>query len=119
MTHTMTTRGLIIGLALGLGLAATANGSVVINFDDRPGMPPPFFEGMPIPPQYLIHNEYLSLGVSFDSGGGGLALGAASNCPSLPNCVSPTGPGPTLDYSYSAAASFWSGGAPALVDMVS
>jgi hypothetical protein len=105
-----------------LGLfTAHAHGQVVVNFDDRPGMPPPFGEGTPIAPQFLINSQYSAMGVFFNSGGGGIALTEPANPVSPPNCVSATAPGPVLTYAANAfaTATFSLGGNPAVVSTAS
>ena len=112
---------LIIGMAMVLGLWGSGN-AVIIHFDDMAGMQGPFYDGQPISPQYMVDDEYLSQGVRFDSGGGGIRVARAGNAVSRPNLVSGTamGPhkGPISDYDAHVYASFWVDGAPALVDRV-
>jgi hypothetical protein len=93
---------------------------VLINFDDRPGLPepPPFFDGTPVPAQFFVHDEYLPLGVRFDSGGGGIAILWAENAVSFPNSAAATGPGPVISYQVPVTATFFINGLPAVVDFV-
>lgn len=98
---------------------STVNATTIINFDDRPGQPSPFGEGIPVQPQYLINDEYLSQGVLFNSAGGGICVHAAGNCVSAPNVAGATGPGPVMSYSQPVDASFWIGNIAAVVDYVS
>ncbi len=108
------------GLALSvLAISGVSADAVVIDFDDRPGRPPPFYEGDPVEPQYIVDDEYLGLGVLFDSGGGGIAIAAAGNPVTTPNVAAATGPGPVLAFHLPVAASFWVGGGEGTVDRVS
>lgn len=104
--------------AMCLCSCAAASG-VIINFDDRPGMMTFLGEGTPVPPEFLIDDEYLAQGVRFNSGGGGLALAASSNPVSMPNTVNATRPGPVVSYLADCEATFWVGLEPGRVDSVS
>ena len=99
--------------------AAPARAQVTINFDDRPGLTGSFEEGRPVPPQFVIDDEYAALGVRFTSAGGGVALCAGSNPVSPPNTVTATGPGPVISYSHPVFATFHFGDTPGVVDRVS
>ena len=103
---------------LGLGIAAASAPAVLINFDDRPGMPPPYGIAQPVLPQYLINTQYEGLGVRFGSGGGGIVVTAPSNPVSPPNSASPTAPGPVMDFTQPVTAEFFLQGSPAIVDSV-
>ena len=110
---------------LSLGLLATQHllaTPTLINFDDRVGRPPPYGQGDPAEPQYLIDDEYLSRGVLFQSGGGGLLVSAPSNPVSSPNVVSGTEAGPAgriQSYQVPITAEFFINGLPGFVDFVS
>src|SRR5438105_15022462 len=82
---------------------------VLIDFDDRLGQPPPFGQGLPVPAQYMVHDQYLSLGVRFDSGGGGVSVRAPANPVSPPNTAGATEPGPALSYRVPITATFFLG----------
>lgn len=97
-------------------LSSIARAQVVINFDDRPGIPPPFG---PITPEFLINNQYAALGVVFSSAGGGIVVTAPSNPVSPPNTVAATVPGPVIDYSGPVDATFQIDGVATTVDTVS
>jgi IPT/TIG domain-containing protein len=103
---------------IGLLVPALARAQVVIGFDDRPGMPPPYTPGTTIAPQYFVHDEYAGLGVVFDSGGGGIVITAAANPVSSPNSVAATSAGPVLSYADPVTATFVLGGSAAVVDSV-
>src|SRR5207253_1967322 len=100
-------------------LARPALASVVINFDDRPGMPPPLIPGTPVPSQYIITDQYLSLGVRFASTGGGIRISAPLNPVSPPNVAGPTAPGPTISSVDPVDAAFWVAASPGVADSVS
>jgi|SRR5713101_5547845 len=104
-------------------LSSLATAQTVINFDDIAGMPPPYGEGIPVAPQYLVSDASLTLGVLFSSAGGGIVVAAAANCVSPPNCASATkisGGAPVMSFSDPVYASFWSDAATAgVVDTVS
>jgi hypothetical protein len=111
--------GSFVAATVFLGTAAPARALVTINFDDQPGMPPPFEEGRPVPAQFLIDDEYAAFGVLFTSAGGGIARSAPSNAVSPPNTAAATGPGPVLSYSHPVFATFQLGDTPAVADHVS
>jgi len=95
-------------------------GATVIGFDDRPGERPKSDVGDPVELSFLVNDEYASLGVFFDSGGGGIVVSAPSNPVSPPNSASATGPGPVTGIGlYPVFAWFSVGGIDALVDSVS
>jgi subtilisin family serine protease len=96
---------------------SVAHASVVINFDDRVGQEPPFGQG--IPAQVLVNTQYAGQGVTFNSGGGGVAIAHPSNPVSAPNTAGATGPGPVLSYTDNVEAMFAISGSPAVVDLVS
>src|SRR5690349_14032899 len=110
----------IIFCAFGLAFGSLSHFSaaVVINFDDRPGFKGTAVQDQPIPASYVVHDEYLPLGVRFDSGGGGIAIVSAVNAVSPTNVVLATEPGPVLSFNLPLTATFFSNGAPAVVDMV-
>ena len=114
--------GILIGI-IGLGIASlvpTAQAApIVINFDDRPGQSAPFGEGVAVPLRFLVHDEYLSLGVRFDSAGGGICILAPINPVSRPNIAGAAGPGPVISYTHPMEASFWVNNLPGVVDFVS
>src|SRR5262249_10371203 len=86
--------------------SGVARAPIVIGFDDRAGMPPPYTPGAPIPSAYFVHDEYASLGVVFDSPGGGIAITASGNPVSPPNSVAATSAGPALSYADPVTATF-------------
>ncbi len=93
----------------------------IIDFDDMEGMSGPFYVGQPVPWQYVVDDEYLSRGVLFDSGGGGIRVARAGNAISRLNLASGTAndpqQGPVSDYDACVRASFWVDGSQGLVDM--
>jgi len=101
-------------------LCKPVSAAVVINFDDRPGLTGvASVQGQPVPPAYVVHDEYLPLGVRFDSAGGGVALVRALNAVSPTNVALATEPGPVMSFNEPVKATFYlSNGAPAVVDMV-
>jgi hypothetical protein len=107
---------IVAAAALALPLVAQ---QTVIDFDNLAGMSPPFGQGAPVAPQFLITNQYLPQGVLFNSAGGGVAICAAGNPVSAPNTATATTAGPGLSYIDSASASFWCNNIPAHVDTVS
>lgn len=111
----------VVMLCIGLNPSIVYASPVVINFDDRAGMSSTggFYEGRPVAPEYLVHDQYLSLGVLFESDGGGIVISASGNPVSSPNVAGATRPGPTLSYHAPVTATFYVGGASAIVDMVS
>jgi hypothetical protein len=111
----------VVALTIAGWAGAPAAGAVItlINFDDRPGQPPPFTAGTPVPAQYLVNNQYSALGVLFDSGGGGVVVSAPSNPVSPPNTVAATATGPVISYVDPVTAVFQVGATPAVVDSVS
>jgi hypothetical protein len=113
--------GLVLLFALVFGVGASpSHAAIIITFDDRPGLQPPFFDGRPVPPEFLINTQYADLGVVFNSAGGGLALQAPSNPVSPPNVVSATAPGPVLNFGSNAfaEATFSLAGNEAVVDLI-
>jgi len=98
--------------------APNASG-VVINFDDRPGLMPPFSQGQPIPAANFVHSEYLPLGVVSNSDGGGIAIVAATNAVSHPNSADATEAGPVNSYRAPVSAEFFQAGTFAVTDSVS
>jgi hypothetical protein len=104
----------------GVILCKPVSAAIVIGFDDRPGLTGfASVQGQPVPPAYVIHDEYLPLGVRFDSGGGGVALVRAINAVSPTNVALATEPGPVMSFNEPVKATFFlSNGAPAVVDMV-
>lgn len=111
---------IILAAVFFLGMWGSVNASI-IDFDDIEGMPGPFYERQPVPWQYVVNDEYLSRGVSFDSEGGGIRVAHAGNAMSQPNLASGTAKdpqqGPVSDYNAWVRASFWVDGSPGLVDM--
>ncbi|MFM9994254.1 MAG: hypothetical protein ACKVU4_00475 [Phycisphaerales bacterium] len=101
------------------GSFASGAGATVINFDDRPGLPPPFSLSAPVAPQFIVDDEYELLGVLFSSTGGGIAIVAPGNPVSTPNTATATGPGPVLSETHDVTATFMIGTTPATVDLVS
>jgi hypothetical protein len=101
-------------------LARGATAQVVVNFDDITATCP---AGGPFSGACLVHDQYLALGVRFDSAGGGVGVNASSNPVSPPNVGTAT----TLlsgqafpSYVDPVYASFWlGGGAPGTVSYVS
>ena len=112
---------IILAAVFFLGMWGSVNASI-IDFDDIEGMSGPFSEGQPVSWQYVVNDEYLSRGVLFDSGGGGIRVARAGNAMSGPNLASGTAndpqQGPVSDYNAWVRASFWVDGSPGLVDMV-
>ena len=110
----------ILAAVFFLGMWVPVNASI-IDFDDIEGMSGPFSEGQPVSWQYVVNDEYLSRGVLFDSGGGGIRVARAGNARSGPNLASGTAndpqQGPVSDYNARVRASFWVDGSPGLVDM--
>ena len=101
--------------------------TVSIDFDDRPGWMGSQARGTPFGSDFLIDNEYASLGVLFDSRGGGLVVVDDPLAPSAPNVVNATdiGPsylndmGPRISYSWCSEALFWKDDRPGVVDSFS
>jgi hypothetical protein len=91
---------------------------VVVNFDDRPGLKTPNLEGRFVPPQFMISDQYLPLGVLFNSSGGGVFLSAGDNPVSPPNVVAGTHPGPSVGYTQPVTATFFIAGMQGVVDFV-
>lgn len=101
------------------GIPGTAS-ATLIHFDDRAGMNPPLSQGLPVALEYLVDDEYLSEGVLFNAGGGGIAICAGSNAISPRNAAAGTSTGPILDFYEPIYASFCADGStPAIVDTVS
>ena len=103
--------------------AGVAN-ATIIGFDDRLGQQSSFASGIPVDPLYLVDDEYLALGVLFDSGGGAIRISAPINPVSLPNVAGATvslgDGGVGISYSEPVYASFWLDSTiPGLVDFVS
>lgn len=110
---------LLAGCIVG-GSFASGAGATVINFDDLPGKPPPF--GGAIPPEFLVDDEYASMGVIFSSNGGGIGILASGNPVSPPNIAVATVWGPIsigASYTHDVTATFLIGATPATVDLVS
>jgi len=99
--------------------ASVCGAQTVIDFDSMQGQSPP---GGPVAPQFLVHDQFLSLGVRFDSAGGGIAVNAPGNPVSPPNTCTATminGGGPYVSYTDDVTATFWVGSTAAVVDYVS
>lgn len=94
-------------------------GVIEINFDDRPARATPVPIGDPVPPEFVVNDEYLSLGILFDSGGDGVWLSRGSNPVSPPNVACPSGPGTVFGFAGPSEMTFWLDGAPGRVDFVS
>lgn len=106
---------LLLAIVFALG-ASSAPAQTVIHFDELA------CPVGPVTPQCLIHDQYLPLGVLFDSAGGGIAVTSSNNPVSAPNVAVATtlsAGAPVWSYSDSVVASFWSGPAPAVVDFAS
>lgn len=101
-----------------VALTAGSSLATLINFDDRPGHPPPSSSGTPVAPQYIVDDEYGMLGVLFSSGGGGIRISAPSNPVSGPNVAGATGPGPVVSFTHDVTATFMIGSTLARVDSV-
>ena len=99
-------------------IRATLGGIVVVDFDNLPAMSPVFYEGRFVPPEFVVSDAFLPLGVLFDSAGGGIYVAAPSNPVSPPNSVGATREGPVITYREPVGASFWLDGR-AVVDFVS
>ena len=112
------TKGIFCALSFAVIFTLHFSHAVVINFDDRPGFKGTSVQDQPIPASYVVHDEYLPLGVRFDSGGGGIAIVYAINAVSPTNVALATEPGPVLSFNLPVTATFFSNGAPAVVDMV-
>jgi hypothetical protein len=110
---------LVASLYFGITASVAAVPPTIINFDDRPGGPSTRDFGDPIAPQFIIDDEYSSLGVLFSSGGGGAHLSAPSNPVSSPNVVSATAPGPVSGVGNPVFVEFSIGGVDAITDFVS
>lgn len=110
----------ILAVVFFLEIWGSVNASI-IDFDDIEGMPGPFEKGQPVPWQYVVNDEYLSHGVSFYSGGGGIRVARAGNAMSSPNLASGTAndpqQGPVSDYNAKVRATFWVDGSHGVVDM--
>lgn len=90
--------------ALSLSPSAMA---VTITFDDLPpGIWPPdaWDDGDPVPLVNFVDDEYLDIGVLFDSGGGGVAILREAN---INNTAAPTNPGPVINYASPVTATFF------------
>jgi hypothetical protein len=103
-----------------LGIAS----GTIINFDDRQGQVAPFSSGLQVDPLYLVDDEYLGLGVLFDSGGGAIRISTPLNPISGLNVAGATedlgGGAVGISYKDPVYASFWVGNTiPGLVDFVS
>jgi len=107
-----------LGCAFAFSISHLALAQVVIGFDDRPGYKGNSAQGQSIPPAYLVHDEYLPLGVRFDSAGGGIGIMYAINSVSPTNVAVATEPGPIVSFNEPIRATFFSNGLPAVVDMV-
>src|SRR3989442_3173020 len=82
---------LILGVVLSRAFVNSSfSAPIQINFDDRPGMRPPFSQGQPVPLQYMVSTQYHSLGVLFNSAGGGIRISAPPNPVSAPNVAGAT-----------------------------
>lgn len=91
---------------------------ILIDFDDRPGLVCPCSDGSTVPEQFIVNDEYLTYGVSFDSAGGGVFLGAGTNPISAPNAAAAIAPGPVIDFMEPVSAIFSIADEPAVVDFV-
>ena len=101
-------------------MAAISNraAEVWIHFDEHLTVgDPPYVQGHPVPPEALVHDDYLHRGVRFDSGGGGIAIAYVG--PFIGNAATGTGPGPVISYQDAVYATFFIEGVPAVVDFVS
>src|SRR6266404_3488503 len=81
-------------------------------------MRPPFSQGQAVPLQYMVSTQYHSLGVLFNSAGGGIRISAPPNPVSAPNVAGATDPGPVVSYTASIGATFFLSGSPAVADVV-
>ena len=101
-------------------LVRGAAAQTVVNFDD---ITVNCSNGGPFSGSCLVHDQYLALGVRFDSPGGGVGVNASSNPVSPPNVGTATVfvSGQSIaSYVDPVDASFWTGGStPATVDYVS
>jgi len=90
-------------------LSTYAPAATIIGFEDRLGMSPPFVEGTPVPQHFIVTDDYLSLGVVFESSGGGILISAPTNPVSGLNVASPTAPGPVIGGMDPVTATFFVG----------
>lgn len=116
---TTITKYVFLALVLSSMLSGRAfSAPVLIDFDDRQGLVCPCLDGSPVPAQFIVNDEYLAYGVSFDSPGGGVFLGAGTNPITAPNAAAGTAFGPIIDFSVPGSAIFSIDGNPAVVDFV-
>lgn len=108
---------LTIAMAILAGVGNSGH-ATTIDFDDIVGMAAGSSRaGQVILPEFMVDDEYLSLGVLFYTEGGGLRVTRAGNSISYPNLVAGTARGARLDYNAMVRASFWVDDVPGLVDM--
>lgn len=110
---------LAIAIVVYLSVSAdpSAASGFTVDFDDRAGKPGPFSGACPAENQ--VHDEYLGLGVRFESNDAAVCvLEPGAGAPSPPNVATGV-TGGNIDFSAPVVASFHLGGVPETVTSVS